>query len=91
MYKRQDCNDYAIGIELEGTDEVAYTRSQYGRLAGIIDALMSAYPAISLGRIVGHNEIAPGRKTDPGRVFDWPRLLESVREKAVARRWSKAR
>ena len=68
---RDDCNDYSIGIELEGTDEEAYTDSQYRSLAQVTGALMVAYPAISPERIAGHCELSPGRKTDPGAAFDW--------------------
>lgn len=65
------CNDYSIGIELEGTDNTAYTDEQYQSLAQVTRALMRQYPGITLDRIVGHNDIAPGRKTDPGAAFDW--------------------
>ncbi len=68
---RASCNDYSIGIELEGTDTENYTSRQYTTLANVILALSEAYPGISTGRIVGHCDIAPGRKTDPGPAFDW--------------------
>jgi AmpD protein len=68
------CNDYSIGIELEGTDLLAYTDAQYDSLAQLIRALCAAYPTLSTARLVGHSDIAPGRKTDPGAAFDWPRL-----------------
>ena len=71
---RGRCNDFSIGIELEGTDTIPYTNSQYQRLAAVIRVLLEAYPAITPERIVGHCDIAPGRKTDPGAVFDWRRL-----------------
>lgn len=71
---RERCNDFSIGIELEGTDTIPYTDSQYQRLAAVIRVLLEAYPAITPERIVGHCDIAPGRKTDPGAVFDWRRL-----------------
>lgn len=70
---RERCNDFSIGIELEGTDTVPYTDAQYRVLARITQALMRAYPAIEPQRICGHSDIAPGRKTDPGEAFDWPR------------------
>ena len=76
---RCSCNDFAIGIELEGTDDKAYTKSQYRRLAASLSWLFRVYPQLSVDRIVGHNEIAPGRKTDPGAAFDWARLFESLR------------
>jgi AmpD protein len=71
---RKRCNDFSIGIELEGTDRRAYTDAQYRALARTIRALVRAYPTLSTDRIVGHSDIAPGRKTDPGPAFDWPRL-----------------
>jgi AmpD protein len=68
---RERCNDFSIGIELEGTDDVPYTQRQYGRLAQLVRLIMRAYPAIKADRIVGHCHVAPGRKTDPGPAFDW--------------------
>lgn len=68
---RAGCNDYSIGIELEGTDTVPYTAAQYARLAALLRALRHRYP---LEAAVGHSDIAPGRKTDPGPAFDWDRL-----------------
>ena len=75
---RHGCNDYSIGVELEGTDELPYTAPQYRALATVAQAVMSAYPAITVERIAGHCDIAPGRKTDPGPAFDWPRFRASV-------------
>lgn len=71
---RERCNDFSIGIELEGTDSVPYEEIQYKQLVKVIQALMTAYPDITRERIVGHSDIAPGRKTDPGPVFDWTQL-----------------
>ena len=71
------CNDFSIGIELEGTDTIPYELIQYQQLAQIIRLLMAFYPAITPDRIVGHADIAPGRKTDPGPVFDW-RYLKGI-------------
>lgn len=68
---REACNDFSIGIELEGADEEPYERVQYTALAEAIGALCRAYPNLSRERIVGHSDIAPGRKTDPGPAFDW--------------------
>lgn len=68
---RERCNDYSIGIELEGTDDRAYTAAQYRRLARLIRRLRRRYP---LDDLAGHSDIAPGRKTDPGPAFDWDRL-----------------
>lgn len=72
---RTRCNDFAIGIELEGTDTSGYTERQYAVLAEMTRALQSRYPAITRERIVGHSDIAPGRKTDPGPGFDWHKFL----------------
>lgn len=71
---RVACNDYAVGIELEGQDDEAYKGVQYQRLADLIIALRSQYPDIANDAIVGHCDIAPGRKTDPGDAFDWTYL-----------------
>jgi AmpD protein len=71
---RERCNDFSIGIELEGTDDIAYEALQYETLARIVAALREAYPTLREADIVGHDEIAPGRKTDPGPFFDWDRL-----------------
>ena len=68
---RVGCNDYSIGIELEGTDDIPYTHSQYTRLASLSATLMRVWPAILHDRIVGHCHIAAGRKSDPGDAFDW--------------------
>ncbi|MYM64718.1 1,6-anhydro-N-acetylmuramyl-L-alanine amidase AmpD [Pseudomaricurvus sp. HS19] len=69
------CNDFAVGIEVEGTDTEAYTDQQYAQLARLTRALMARHPAITPARITGHSHIAPGRKTDPGPAFDWQRLF----------------
>ena len=68
---RENCNDFSIGIELEGTDEEPYTEAQYGTLSEVAAALIRYYPRLETDRIVGHSDIAPGRKTDPGPAFDW--------------------
>ena len=73
---RSGCNDFSIGVELEGTDDTPYTDAQYGALAVLSAALLAAYPSLSAPAIAGHNEIAPGRKTDPGPSFDWARLRQ---------------
>ena len=72
---RERCNDFSIGIELEGTELVDYTDRQYAQLATVIRTLLETYPKLSTQRITGHSDIAPGRKTDPGASFDWQRLL----------------
>ncbi|MFA7387418.1 MAG: 1,6-anhydro-N-acetylmuramyl-L-alanine amidase AmpD [Thiohalobacteraceae bacterium] len=71
---RTACNDFSIGIELEGSDELAYTERQYRQLAILIGVLRQAYPSISTDAVAGHSDIAPGRKTDPGPAFEWPKL-----------------
>lgn len=76
---QQNCNDFSIGIELEGTDEIPYEKVQYQVLAKVIALLMHTYSDITPERIVGHNEIAPTRKTDPGPHFDWMYLKELLR------------
>ena len=67
------CNDYSIGIELEGTDDRPYTDEQYQTLRALTRALMIRHPQIVPDRLTGHSDIAPGRKTDPGPAFDWAR------------------
>jgi AmpD protein len=71
---RAMCNDFSVGIELEGTDNLPYTDDQYRQLASLIRALCAHYPSLSTKRIAGHSDIAPGRKTDPGPCFEWTRL-----------------
>lgn len=76
---RERVNDFGVGIELEGTDDCPYTPAQYRRLAAVTAALLVHYPGMNRSRIVGHSDIAPGRKTDPGPAFDWAvfrRLLD---------------
>ena len=68
---RPRCNDFSIGVELEGTDELAYTAAQYTMLARLLKALSRRYP---IAHVAGHSDVAPGRKTDPGPAFDWARL-----------------
>lgn len=70
---RNRVNDFSIGIELEGCDQLPFTDNQYSQLAGLTSAIFSVYPAINVNRIYGHADISPGRKTDPGPHFDWPR------------------
>ena len=72
---RECCNDFSIGVELEGTDALPYAEEQYQVLNQLVAALLSAYPLITADSIVGHSDIAPGRKTDPGSAFDWNRLF----------------
>ena len=72
------CNDFSIGIELEGCDEDPFTDLQYSNLLILVKALQCRYPAITSQRIVGHSDVSPGRKTDPGPYFDWPGLRERL-------------
>lgn len=75
---RAKCNDYSIGIELEGSDYIAYTESQYDALTELAQQLQKRYPLITQDRITGHQYIAPLRKTDPGLVFDWVRFRREL-------------
>ena len=80
---RSACNDFSIGIELEGTDDSPYMRMQYESLAAVVRALRRAYPSLRAAEIVGHSDIAPGRKTDPGPAFDWGALHDLLGEPRV--------
>jgi AmpD protein len=71
---QKNCNDFSIGIELEGTETIAYTSAQYQQLAVVIKLLLNQYPNLNKQRIVGHSDIAPLRKTDPGDAFSWSTL-----------------
>ena len=71
---RETCNDFSIGIEMEGTDVQAFTQVQYTQLEQVIEQLLTTYPSLQKQHITGHEHIAPGRKTDPGACFDWHRL-----------------
>jgi len=75
---KKQCNDFSIGIELEGTDDIPYEEVQYQQLSKVLLLLMQAYPAITKTRIVGHEDIAPGRKTDPGPAFNWAFLRGTI-------------
>lgn len=72
---RARCNDYSLGIELEGADDATFEDAQYARLARLTQALSACYP---IADIVGHSDIAPGRKTDPGPCFDWARYRAAL-------------
>jgi N-acetyl-anhydromuramoyl-L-alanine amidase len=72
---RNACNDFSLGVEMEGTDELAYTEEQYRMLARLTRALLAAFPVRALR---GHGDVAPGRKTDPGPSFDWNRLARDL-------------
>jgi AmpD protein len=71
---RQACNDFSIGIEFEGTDDSRYEEAQYIAAAALLRALLRAYSSLAVQRIVGHSDVAPGRKTDPGEAFDWAKM-----------------
>ncbi len=75
---RTCCNDFSIGIELEGTDDLPYEEIQYRRLIAVLKLLMRTWPAITPDRITGHSDIAPKRKTDPGPVFNWTRVRNAL-------------
>ena len=78
-FKQQsNCNDFSIGIELEGTDELPFEVAQYATLVQLTQQIQAFFPLISLDRIVGHSDIAPSRKTDPGPFFDWPLFHKSL-------------
>jgi N-acetyl-anhydromuramoyl-L-alanine amidase len=76
---RECCNDFSIGIELEGSDQSPFTDAQYATLAQATRQIQKHYPAITQDRITSHSAIAPGRKTDPGPYFDWPRYLSQLK------------
>lgn len=73
---RQRCNDFTIGIEMEGDDETVFTAVQYQQLVAVIKTLLATYPLLTVDRITGHEHIAAGRKTDPGPYFDWLQLKQ---------------
>jgi AmpD protein len=73
---RTRANDFSIGIELEGCDTQPFEAAQYESLASVSRALLAAYPTLQTSSIAGHSDIAPGRKTDPGPCFDWPRFRD---------------
>lgn len=81
---RGACNDFSIGIELEGADDEPYADPQYSTLAQVITALQRTYVSLADGWIAGHSDIAPGRKTDPGPAFDWRRLERELRALGAA-------
>ncbi|MBF2720246.1 1,6-anhydro-N-acetylmuramyl-L-alanine amidase AmpD [Psychrobacter sp. NG254] len=78
---RPECNDYSIGIELEGSDFVSFTAPQYETLAKVVSAIYVAYPK-TRRHLTGHSDIAPGRKTDPGDYFEWSRLRQLISKKS---------
>lgn len=75
---RETCNDFSVGIELEGTDDLPFTDAQYQALTVLTRQIQAAFPAITVERICGHSDIAPGRKTAPGPAFDWARYRAAL-------------
>lgn len=75
---RERCNDFSVGVELEGADDTPYEAAQYQVMASTTREIRERYPDITLERIVGHSDIAPGRKTDPGPAFDWKRFRKLI-------------
>ncbi|NBI42349.1 1,6-anhydro-N-acetylmuramyl-L-alanine amidase AmpD [[Haemophilus] felis] len=75
---REKCNDFSIGIELEGSNEQPFTEAQYESLTLLTKQIMQSYPNITAKRIVGHCDVAPGRKSDPGQHFNWQKYLQSI-------------
>jgi len=80
---RERCNDFTVGIELEGSDDQGFENAQYDQLAEVVLLLCQQYPLVTKGRIKGHCDISPGRKTDPGPYFDWEKLNNLLDESAV--------
>jgi len=87
---RERCNDFSIGIELEGSDDTPFTEPQYERLAVLTAEIRTHFPAIGADRIVGHSDIAPGRKTDPGPHFDWKLYREMIAQRGSEQSISKS-
>jgi AmpD protein len=81
---QQQCNDFSVGIELEGADNIAYTPVQYLHLINVVQCLIRCYPSLSYEHITGHQHIAPGRKTDPGPAFDWDYFRLGLKEEPCA-------
>jgi len=76
---REKCNDFSIGIELEGTETNEYSDQQYRQLSSIIKILLLEYPGLATQNIVGHSDISPGRKADPGEFFYWEKLFSNMK------------
>jgi AmpD protein len=81
---RVACNDFSVGIELEGQDDEPYTDVQYEVLAGVVKVLIDAFPGLSANSLAGHCDISPQRKTDPGPAFDWQRLQQQLAMHGIA-------
>tara|TARA_Y100001935_G_C17290560_1_gene503047 strand:- start:266 stop:811 length:546 start_codon:yes stop_codon:yes gene_type:complete len=75
---KKDCNDYSIGIELEGTEDTNFEEIQYKNLINLTENIIKYFPLITLDRIIGHSEVSPNRKTDPGQFFDWKKYKNSI-------------
>jgi len=76
---KENCNDFSVGIELEGTDNSLFEAVQYKTLSKVVHTLMNFFPGITHDRIVGHSDVAPGRKTDPGSGFDWKSWCKTLK------------
>ena len=85
---KSNCNDSSIGIELEGTDDMAFEENQYDALIQVLTALFTRYPTLAIGNIVAHSEIALGRKTDPGRFFEWDRVFTQLISQSPVRQFT---
>ena len=81
---KPECNDYSIGIELEGSDYQPFTEQQYAALASAIAAIYKAYPK-TRRHLTGHSDIAPGRKTDPGDFFEWGKLRDLLSQMSASK------
>lgn len=88
---RENCNDFSVGVELEGALGVPFTERQYRALEAILQGLIRRYPKIPPHGVVGHEHISPGRKWDPGPSFDWARVLDAVQRIVLNLRGSRGR
>lgn len=83
---QDDCNNFSVGIEMEGTDFVPYTDAQYQSVGRLAKALTNFYPSITIDRIVGHSDVAPVRKSDPGPSFDWAKLRHILSDDGITKK-----
>ena len=80
FFGKNRCNDFSIGIEVEGCDEDSFANLQYASLSSLVKTLQGRYPGITSERVVGHSDVSPGRKTDPGPRFDWSSLKNQLKK-----------